>query len=151
MKRAFFFLVIIFAVNLPGLYYQWYLDFWWFDVVLHFLGGFFIAMFFAAYLKDHLLNNSKPGALNKLSARPSTDDISALVKNALILVGAAMFIGVIWEFAEYIANQTLTEPFYRYFGVKAYFMGDLSDTVNDLTMDMLGAGLFALSRTKFFR
>lgn len=124
MKRAFFFLVLVFVINLPGLYYQWYLHYWWFDVVLHFLGGFFIAMFFAAYLKEHI-----PGGLK--------------LKNTLIIIGAAMFIGVVWEFAEYIANQTLTEPFYKYFGVRAYFMGDLNDTVNDLTMDMLGAGLFA--------
>ncbi|MEX2090703.1 MAG: hypothetical protein WD989_01050 [Candidatus Paceibacterota bacterium] len=124
MKRAFFFLVFIFLINLPGLYYQWYLNYWWFDVVLHFLGGFFIAMFFAAYLDEHILGTSK-------------------LKNALVIIGAAMFVGVVWEFAEYIANQTLTEPFYRYFEVRAYFMGDLSDTVNDLTMDMLGAASFA--------
>lgn len=124
MKKAFFFLVLIFLINLPGLYYQWYLNYWWFDVILHFLGGFFIAMFLTAYLKEHI-----PG--------------QAGLKSALIIIGATMFIGVMWEFAEYIANQTLIEPFYRYFGVRAYFMGDLSDTVNDLTMDILGAGLFA--------
>jgi len=126
MKIAFVFLILIFLINAPGLYYQWYLDFWWFDVLLHFLGGFFIAMFFAAYLDDHIKGESK-------------------LKNTLIIVGAAMFIGVVWEFAEYIANQTLVEPFYEYFRVRAYFMGDLNDTVNDLTMDMLGAFLFAWS------
>lgn len=93
-------------------------------MTLHFLGGVFIAMFFAAYLEEHISNTAK-------------------LKNTLIIVGAAMLIGVTWEFAEYIANQTLIELFYRYFGVRAYFMGDLSDTINDLTMDMLGAGLFA--------
>ena len=124
MKKAFLFLVLIFVINLPGLYYQWYLNYWWFDTALHFLGGFFIAMFFAAYLKEHISGTAK-------------------LKSTLVIVGAAMFIGVTWEFAEYIANQTLVEPFYNYFGVRAYFMGDLSDTVNDLTMDMLGAGLFA--------
>jgi hypothetical protein len=29
------------------------------------------------------------------------------------------------------------------FTVKTYFMGDLNDTVNDLLMDILGAGLFS--------
>lgn len=124
MKKAFFFLVLIFLINLPGLYYQWYLNYWWFDVILHFLGGFFMAMFLTTYLKENISGRAK-------------------LKSALIIIGVTVFIGVVWEFAEYIANQTLIEPFYRYFGVRAYFMGDLSDTVNDLTMDMLGAGLFA--------
>lgn len=123
MRQAFFFLVAIFIVNAVGLYYGWYLDHLWFDVALHFLGGFFIAMFFTAYLKEYVSDTAK-------------------LKSTLVIVGAAMFIGVTWEFVEYIANQTLVEPFYKYFGVRAYFMGDLSDTVNDLTMDMLGAGLF---------
>src|SRR3989344_6068183 len=78
------------------------------------------AIFFAAYLKEHISGTAK-------------------LKSTLVIVGAAMFIGVVWEFAEYIANQTLIEPFYRYFGVRAYFMGNLEDTVTDLTMDMLGA------------
>ncbi len=132
MKRAFFFLVLIFLINAPGLYFQWYIDFWWFDVVLHFLGGFFMAMFLGAYLKEHIF-------------------VSAKIKSTLIIVGAAMFAGVTWEFAEYIANQTLVDPFYNYLGIKAYFMGDLADTVNDLMMDMLGSFTYALaflSRTK---
>lgn len=83
-----------------------------------------MAMLLATYLKDHI-----PGGLK--------------LKNTLIIIGATMFIGVVWEFAEYIANQTLVEPFYKYLEVRVYFMGDLNDTINDLTMDMLGAGLFA--------
>lgn len=79
-----------------------------------------MAMFMANYLKDHLI--------------PSNN-----IKNALIVVGATVFIGVVWEFAEYIANQKLIEPTYRWFGIRAYFMGDLQDTVNDLLMDILGA------------
>jgi len=82
-----------------------------------------VAMFMAAYLKDRLV--------------PKTD-----TKNILIVVGATLFIGVIWEFAEFIANQVLIEPFYRWFGIRTYFMGDLKDTINDLLMDMLGALTF---------
>ncbi len=87
-----------------------------------------MAMFMAEYLKDRLITKNQ-----------STNDTSALVKNTLIIVGATVFIGVVWEFSEYIANQTLIEPFYRWFGIRAYFMGDLQDTVNDLLMDILGA------------
>ncbi len=81
-------------------------------------------MFFSAYLKTHLLDNSK-------------------LKNTLIILGVVSFIGVTWEFAEYIANVILSPIIYNVFSVKAYFMGDLNDTINDLLMDVIGAGLFS--------
>lgn len=84
-----------------------------------------MAMLLSTYLKDHLLNNSK-------------------LKNTLIILGVVSFIGVTWEFAEYIANVVLSPIIYKLFAVKTYFMGDLSDTINDLLMDILGAGLFGL-------
>jgi uncharacterized membrane protein YjdF len=117
-KKAILFLTILLLSNIPSLYYGIYLDHAWFDTAQHFLGGFFVAMLMAGYLKDHLTEDK--------------------LKNALIVVGATIFIGVIWEFSEYIANQTLVEPFYRWFGIRAYFMGDLQDTIMDLLMDTLG-------------
>lgn len=123
MKKPFIALLATFLINLPSLYYGWYLKWWWLDIALHFSGGFFTAMFMAHYLKNHLLPEEK-------------------IKNALIVIGATVFVGVIWEFAEYIANQTLTEPIYKYLGIKAYFMGDLKDTVMDLLLDILGGLTF---------
>ena len=125
MKRSLIFLVSIFVVNLVGLYYQWYLVYPWFDQTLHFLGGSFIAMLMANYLSEYFVNKNT-------------------LKNLLIIVGVTVFIGVAWEFVEYIANQTLIEPVYRYFKVHAYFMGDLDDTVSDLLMDILGATTLSL-------
>ena len=115
--------------NAIGLYYGWYLDHFWFDITLHFLGGFFIAMLMANYLKEYVSNSNK-------------------LKNALIILGATVFIGVVWEFAEYVANQTLIEPTYKYFKVRAYFMGDLDDTMNDLLMDIIGALAFVFLRRR---
>lgn len=89
-----------------------------------------MAMFMAGYLKDRLV----PG-IN--------------IKNILIVVGATLFVGVVWEFAEFIANQILIEPFYRWFGIRTYFMGDLKDTINDLLMDTLGS--LTLVSLYFFR
>lgn len=79
-----------------------------------------MAMLMYYYLKDHLKEGS-------------------FLKNTLIIVGATVFIGVVWEFSEYIANKILIEPMYKYLGVKGYFMGDLEDTVTDLLMDISGA------------
>ena|SRR3989344_6479550 len=120
MKRAIYFLILIFTINAVGMYCQWYLTYPWFDHVLHFSGGFFIAWLFSVYLKNHLLADTK-------------------IKNALIIVGVTVFIGVLWEFAEYSANLLASPAIYKYYGVKTYFIGDLADTVNDLLMDTLGA------------
>lgn len=82
-----------------------------------------MAMFMTGYLVDHL--------------RPKE-----YLRNIIIITGATVFVGVLWEFSEYIANQTLIDPIYRWFEIKAYFMGDLQDTVKDLLMDTLGALVF---------
>ena len=110
-------------INLPSLYYSWYIQFSWVDTVQHFLGGFLVAMFMSYYLKDHLLER-------------------AFLKNMLIVIGVTTFVGVAWEFSEYIANQTLIKPFYYWFGIRAYFMGNLQDTINDLLMDVIGSLVF---------
>ena len=123
MRTAFIALVTVFTVDAVGLYFGWYLDYFWFDMTLHFLGGLFIAMLMADYLKEYVSTGSK-------------------LKNALIVLGVTAFVGVVWEFAEYVANQTLTEPVYKYFKVRVYFIGDLDDTINDLAMDILGAAAF---------
>ena len=124
MKRAIIFLTAIFSMNIAGMYFRFY-EYWWFDMLaLHFLGGFFMAMLMFYYLAD-----VKP---------PSK------LKSYLVIVGAVSFIGVVWEFAEYLANQTLIEPIYEHFKVRAYFIGDLDDTINDLLMDVVGAITFLL-------
>lgn len=119
MRFAFISLVAIFLINLVGMFYNWY-AFFWFDMALHFLGGFFVALLLFHYLKKHFLSKAE-------------------LKNTLILVGAVMFIGVVWEFAEYIANQTLREPAHAALGIRVDFMGDINDTMTDLLLDMLGA------------
>jgi len=100
------------------MYYGFY-NFWWFDMSLHFLGGFFVAMLFGAYFANTKFSSKR--------------------ERWLAVVGATIFIGVVWEFAEYTAAQTLVEPLYNNFGIRAYFIGDLDDTIKDLLMDMTGA------------
>ena len=124
-KQAFIALVTIFFINALGLYYGWYRNFFWFDMTLHFLGGFFMAMLLSIYLKDYFIGSSK-------------------IKNTLIVLGVVSFMGIAWEFTEYLANTILSPLIYDQLAIKTYFMGDLDDTINDLLMDILGAGLFSL-------
>ena len=133
MKKAILILAIIFISNLVGLYFGMY-SVWWFDMIHHFLGGFFVAMLMWHYLSD---------GPNSIFHTPYPK-----LKQYLILVGAVSFIGVVWEFTEYLASQTLIEPMYKYLHIRAYFIGDLDDTINDLLMDILGALSFMSLKRK---
>lgn len=134
MKITIYILTVIFFSNFVGMYFGMY-SHWWFDMSLHFLGGFFIAILMARYLADVIETSNKPpkASLAKGGGRETR------LKKYLIIVGAVSFIGVVWEFAEYLAAQTLIEPLYNNFGFRVYFIGDLSDTINDLLMDVVGA------------
>src|SRR3989344_1142601 len=98
MQKAIFFLTIIFLTNLVGMYFDTY-SLWWFDMSLHFLGGFFMAMLMVHYLSDN------PYSIFHISYPK--------LKQYLIIVGAVSFIGVVWEFAEYLASLTLIDPIYE--------------------------------------
>lgn len=124
MKKAFLFLTVIFVVNAVGLYNGWYQDFFWFDIILHFLGGFFVAMLMANYLNEYFVNKK-------------------ILKNVFIIVSATVFIGVVWEFSEYIANLALSPIIYERFAIRTYFMGNIDDTIGDLLVDILGALFFS--------
>ena len=120
MKKTIFLLSLLLAINIISIFYSLYIKWWWFDIVCHLSGGFLVAMLFSQYLKEHLIQGNK-------------------IQTVLIIVGTTVFIGVIWEFMEYIANRTLIDFFYQKFSIRTYFMGDLNDTVKDLLDDTLGA------------
>lgn len=126
MRFSIIALVVVFLINTSALFYNFY-KFFWFDLALHFSGGFFVAMFFYQYIKKHLLPNSR-------------------LTNMLIIVGSTVFIGVVWEFVEFLAEAILTTYLQDMLNVSYGFMGNLEDTIVDLLMDILGAislaGLF---------
>ena len=93
-------------------------------MILHFLGGFFVAMFFYDYLKEYM--NPVRGSK---------------IKKLLIITGTTVFIGLIWEFSEHIATAILGNYLYNTHGIICC-MGDLNDTINDLAMDIIGAITF---------
>ena len=89
-------------------------------------------MLFRYYLAEHLIPDKK-------------------LHNLLIIVGTTVFIGVVWEFAEYLGNRLLSDPIYYYYHVRVYFMGDLQDTIKDLMDDTLGALFFTVFFYKFYK
>ena len=114
----FWILFIIFWANaILGFGFNFY-RFFWFDQVLHFLGGLGVYIFLYPYFRN---------------------DLAGLlwIKKTILLVGASVMVGVIWEFAEYSTTAIpaiLNLPWDGY-----TFIGDLPDTLEDLTLDTLGA------------
>ena len=127
MKTAILFLILILLADLVfGLGFKYYRLFY-FDMILHFLGGFFVAMFFLHYFKN--TNHGKPG--------------SPEFKKALIIISSAVFVGVIWEFLEYSATELLGDYLYNNYRIICC-IGNLDDTIKDLLMDILGALAFVI-------
>ena len=129
MRTAILFLILIFLIDMVfGLGLRFY-RILYFDVILHFFGGFFVAMFFYDYLKEY------------------TEKKASKLKKLLIITGATVFIGVIWEFSEYIASYFLSDYLLTKYNLICC-MGNLNDTVNDLLMDIIGAIAFMILRDK---
>lgn len=117
-------LIVVFLMNIyPGSILQWYARYPSFDIFLHFLGGFFIAMLIFSYYHKEF---------KKLPQH----------MQFFAIIGMTMGIGVIWEFGEYIASQTLRDLFLNKYSIRVYFIGDLGDTMADLLMDTLGGITF---------
>lgn len=95
------------------------------SMIYHTLGGFFVAL---------LLSSLYDSEFAKL---PQS-------LRFLVIMGCTIGIGAVWEMSEYLATQTLTQPIYNYWHYRVYFMGDLTDTIQDLVMDSIG-GLLAAS------
>ena len=108
------------AVNfILGFKFNFY-RFDWFDVSLHFLGGLGVYLILQQYFKT---------------------DLSGLpwLKRTILLVGTTALVGVIWEFAEYSFTAIPAILPLPWDGLS--FIGDLPDTLSDLSLDILG-GLF---------
>lgn len=136
MRLAILFLALTFSVNVFLMAADINHIFKTFNVdpILHFSGGFFVAMFFAGYLRHLKIGN--PG--------------SPRLKRILILISATVFIGVVWEFSEYLATDLLGGYLYEKYRIVCC-IGNLDDTISDLLMDTLGAATFVLLLNPFRR
>lgn len=118
-KYSFSALVLIWILNHIGGYFDLYMTIWWYDSLLHFLGGLWLG------LNAVWIYNTQ-SYVRKFIYRWSS---------LVIAVSAAICIGVIWEIYEYV------------FGIpRSPFMSYPLDVLKDLILDILGgvlAGWFA--------
>lgn len=108
-------LYIITTLHLSALYFFWYWSIWWFDILVHFLGGVWIG---GMALLIFFLGKSDTKLLKTSSAY-------------ILSVVAVLVIGVLWEVFEFSLDTFII-----------FQTNDISDTISDIGADIAG-GVFA--------
>jgi len=109
-KRAFILLIVIGVLHQIAMLYSLYWTLSWFDILLHFLGGAWVALIFIWFQRMGKMSTS----------RLFNTPLRAAIVGTLL-------IGALWEIFEYITGQT--------FAIEGYTL----DTIMDFIMDTTGA------------
>lgn len=128
-RNAFLAIGAVIAVHIVAIGAGWYGSAKWFDVPMHFFGGYVMALLGLAiwgWIMSHIEIREK-----SLTASP----YARLLLEGVFVVGFAMLIGVAWEWYEFLFDQFATS-FVQKFGVAQMGLGD---TMDDFLNDMVGA------------
>ncbi|OGN28215.1 MAG: hypothetical protein A3A33_02570 [Candidatus Yanofskybacteria bacterium RIFCSPLOWO2_01_FULL_49_25] len=124
-------LAIIYGLSWLGVFDRWFLTYWWTDILMHIAGAFFMALLISSYYSNEFSKLSQPFRM-------------------FALLGMIVLVGVLWEFHEYILNHSALVPGLSHsLNYSVNLQGDVTDTMKDLSMDMLGgilAGLLTFAR-----
>lgn len=127
-KFIFILLFLILLLHVVAMVNFWYWSVWWFDIIMHFLGGFWVALLFFNlnskfnFLPDNLLTNNL-----------TINNLTILV----LALGFVALIAVCWEFFEFLYDVFISSKGYS--GVAQL---GVADTIGDLFFGLLG-GLIA--------
>lgn len=105
----------LFVVNAVAVTFYWYVSILWFDMLMHTIGGVFVALLGAAVLWRHIKD----------------------LRGWDVFITLALFvfiIGLAWEYYEYVVQ----------FFIKSVHLADISDSISDLICDMCGGMLGAI-------
>jgi len=126
LKLIIYLMFFIFIANLLAQKFYWYSSIWYFDMIMHFLGGVWQGLFFIWFF-----------SINDLPLfRLSLDAIDfKLIYKTILFV---LLIGVLWEFFEFFTNNYVGhDPF------------NTLDTISDIFFDLAG-GAFAVFYFLFY-
>jgi len=121
LKINFFLIVSITFVPAVSLKFYFYLDFWWLDIIIHFLAGFWLVSFFLWILFFGIFRK-----VNWQSLKTFFFLFSALVFNLVV--------GISWEFFEFELGITFLSSF--------YWLNTVSDILSNLVGGFLAALIF---------
>ncbi len=132
LRRILLLILVIFTLNTLSTFFYWYYTIWWFDMPMHFLGGFFILLL-TVFIAEQYLH---------ISLSKKHINITVL-ERVLLYSGVALLAALLWEYLEIIFTNILGGlPF------------NILDTVSDLCFDISGillACVYLYSRYSFFR
>lgn len=114
-----FLIVGIAILYVVGFIFRWNFSLWWYDLLLHFLGGIWVAIAASKFLRDFLRDSISLTRLNFIIP--------------LFIVALVVLTGVIWEMYEFTIDELFFEERARWRAQDGN-----TDTMTDLMMDLLG-------------
>lgn len=108
--RIALFISFIFIVNSIAVYFHWYSSLWWFDMIMHFLGGAWLGLLFL-----WLFN---------------VENFSASLFFKVIL--SVLIIGLLWEVYEIVVNDQIAKNIFDYQDSVSDLFFDLSGSFTAL-------------------
>ncbi|MBI2046326.1 MAG: hypothetical protein HYT28_02835 [Parcubacteria group bacterium] len=121
-----FFIIFIFALNTVALALGWYFTFFWFDMLMHTLGGVWVG-FAALWFLGVIDTDKKATQFN-------------IKRTILAVLLATACVGLLWELFEYIVDIVTHASSYGFI-----------DGLSDLFFDLLGASFAVTMYLLFFR
>ncbi len=116
-----FFIILIFVLNFIANKLYLYSSLWYFDNIMHFLGGFWLGLFFLWYFYDKVFTTFP-------------------IKYFFYTILGVFIVGLSWELYEIVVNASFAKNSF-----------DLIDTLSDLVLDTLGGGLAYLGMKKIIK
>lgn len=128
-RQSAFITLSVIILHLIAVGGSWYFHLWWFDVLMHFLGG--VAMGAIALASFNYLA--------KVSSNHQTNstDLAALAIKFIFILGFVALVGIAWEWLEFIVDHS-GQAQKLAFGLA---QPGLKDTMLDFYFDLLGAFL----------
>ncbi len=128
LKSIIILLVFILALHFVATINHWYWIYSWFDIPMHFLGGFWVAMVF-------LWLNLK---FDILKFNPANRTVRTITTFITVLSFVAL-IGVLWEFFEFLYDFLISSR-----GYSGFMQLGAADMIRDLFFDLSGVLKFSI-------
>lgn len=115
LKHLIILMFFIFLADILAKHFYWYFSIWYFDMIMHFLGGVWAGLFFIWFFYGSGL------------------DSKSLASKVIKIFLFVLVVGVIWELFEIFANNHIAqEPF------------NALDSASDVFFDLAGGGMAAM-------
>jgi hypothetical protein len=123
LKHLVVLMFFIFITDLLARHFYWYFSIWYFDMIMHFLSGLWVGLFFLWFFHRQDLSEGADLGLERGSA------IALIVKTLLFVI----MIGGSWEVFEFFVNNHI--------GREAF---NARDTISDIFFDLAGGAIAVL-------